>query len=429
MFTGVLKSRLNFKELKSFVKESVINYRKPVRVSFIVYLSLIILDTMKSLILCGLLIFLSLGTFCQTTFSCTASGTLCPCTSGATGEYYAGYFNDVHTFYTSTTVGLTRNESTIGYNIDNWGSISPPAAGSAANPETYSTRFSGRIYLAAGTYTFYLTSDDACYFFLGGNALIANPTSGNSFINNGGLHSPSTVSAIAIFTSNCLQDFKIHYGENTGNNRCVLEYESSGLSITRQVVPNGAMCACMSSSPLPVQLLKFYAQLKDDKVNLNWSTASELNNDYFTLFKSKDGLTWRELKKISGSGTSNRMINYSTDDPESCSGLNYYYLMQTDKDGTHKNYDIITIDVSNINNYVKIYPNPFHNKLTVVSSSEISGSADIFIHDAFGKLVSLPVFKRGKYTLEIDTEILMAGSYFLKVRTASGFTVKRLIKN
>ncbi|PBQ31933.1 hypothetical protein CNR22_09170 [Sphingobacteriaceae bacterium] len=384
---------------------------------------------MKSIILCVLLIFLSLRIFCQTTFSCTASGTLCPCSSGATGEYYSGYFNDVHTYFTATTVGLTRNESTIGYSTDNWGSIAPPASGSNASPETYSTRFSGRIFVAAGSYTFYLTSDDACYLFLGGNALIANPTSGNSFINNGGLHSPTTVSAVAIFTANCLQDFKIHYGENTGNNRCVLEYQSAGLSITRQVVPNGAMCACMSSSPLPIQLLKFYALLRDGSVNLNWSTASEMNNDYFTLFKSKDGLSWYELAQISGSGTSNRLVNYSVDDPESSTGLNYYYLRQTDKDGTSTNYDIITFDVSNRNNIVKIYPNPFQNKLTVLSSEPLSVPADIRIYDAFGSLINLPVFKTDKYALEIITDDLVAGTYFIKIKTSSGFIAKRLLKN
>lgn len=387
------------------------------------------LNKIKGLILFGLIVFSTTKTFCQTTFSCTASGTLCPCSSGATGEYYAGYFNDVHTFYTSTTVGLTRNESTIGYATDNWGSIVPPAAGSNANPETYSTRFSGRIFVAAGTYTFYLTSDDACYFFLGGNALIANPTSANSLINNGGLHSPSTASAVAIFTANCLQDFKIHYGENTGNNRCVLEYQAAGLSIARQVVPNGAMCACMSSSPLPIQLLKFYAQLRDGTVNLNWSTASELNNDHFTVFKSKDGMSWYELTQIPGSGTSNKMVNYSLDDPEICTGLNYYYLRQTDKDGTSKNYDIITFDVSNRNNFVKIYPNPFQNKLIVVSSTEISLTADILIHDAFGSLINLPILKVDKYTLEINTHELAAGTYVIKIKTASGIIAKRLLKN
>lgn len=383
---------------------------------------------MKGLLHCVALIFISTLSYSQTTFSCTAAGTLCPCGSGATGEYYSGYFNDVQTYFTTNTPGLTRNEGTINYNTNAWGTIVPPAGGSNANPDNYSTRFSGRIFLAAGTYTFYLTSDDACFFWLGSAALAANPTAGTSFINNGGLHSPATVSSVGIFTADCLQDFKIHYGENTGDNRAVLEYASTGLSIARQVVPNGALCACMSTAPLPIQLLNFSAKLHEGNVVLEWSTATEKNNKQFTVFRSTDGLDWSVVKEVPGAGTCTVRKNYSLLDSKSLRGINYYYLMQTDEDGATKKFDVISFDSGDPDNYIKVFPNPFQDKFVIVSSSKITNAEDLVIYDAFGNSLQVAVSRIDSYTLELNTSQLPGGSYSLKFKTAYGYIVKKLIK-
>jgi hypothetical protein len=367
--------------------------------------------------------------FAQTTFSCTSSGTVCPCASGVRAEYYSGYFNDVQTYFTTNSPGLTRTESVINYNVNNWGTIVPPAGGNNTNPEYFSTRFSGRIYLAAGTYTFYLTSDDACFLWLGPNALVANPTSGSAFINNGGLHSPATVASVAIFTANCLQDFKIHYGENTGDNRAILEYASTGLGITRRVVPNNVLCSCMSSYPLPVELLKFYAEYRENQIQLHWSTATEKNNDFFTLYRSADGENWEVLKQLPGAGNSLYKQNYTVTDPQPLPGLNYYYLAQTDHDGTSKRFHTIYFDLNDRENLVKVYPNPFQDKCEVVSSWPLrEDMSDIHLKDALGTTHQVIMRKKDKYTVELRTSELAPGKYTLHINTPEGRIVKKLIR-
>lgn len=385
------------------------------------------LEEMKrSLLFMGVLTAVSLTG--QTTFTCTSTGTVCGCTSGVTASYYSGYFNDVQTYFTSNTPGLTRTEGNVNYTVNNWGSIVPPAGGTTANPETFSTRFSGRIYLAAGTYTFYLTSDDGAYLWLGANALVTNPTTATSFINNGGLHSPATVSAVAIIPSNCLMDFKIHYGENTGDNRCALEYASTGLGIARRAVPNSVLCSCMSSGPLPIGLLDFSAKYKDGNLRLHWSTATETNNHHFTVYRSEDGRSWSVLKEVPGAGTSTVRNDYSIIDPDPSAGVNYYYLEQTDKDGTSEKFSVIVFDLDHKESFLKVYPNPFQDKCVVLSSSHIE-PADVSVYTCLGKPVSPDYIRISDYKVEIITTELQPGSYYVKVKTPDGYIVRRLFKN
>ena len=79
----------------------------------------------------------------------------CAGAPGLTGEFYAGYFNDTQPFFTNNTPALTRTDPQLNFNSgNNWGAILPPASGSAADPDQFSARFRGSLYIAqAGTYT------------------------------------------------------------------------------------------------------------------------------------------------------------------------------------------------------------------------------------------------------------------------------------
>lgn len=108
-----------------------------------------------------------------------------------------------------------------------------------------------------------------------------------------------------------------------------------------------------SFSPLPIKLLYFSGSYHDEKVFLNWKTASETNNDFFTLYKSININQISELDRILGSGNSNFPIEYSYIDyqPE-----NYYQLCQTDFDGKTECFGWIYIRLpEKIDSYTKIY--------------------------------------------------------------------------
>ncbi|MBO0359405.1 T9SS type A sorting domain-containing protein [Hymenobacter sp. BT186] len=172
--------------------------------------------------------------------------------SGLTAEYYAGYFND-NVSYFQRASPLRRLDPQVNFNsgdgITTWGDLSVVAGGSSTNYDNYSSRYRGSIYITtAGSYTFYLTSDDASYMWLDGAALA--PTTSNATINNGGLHSPTTV-ANTITLSAGAHDITVVFGENGGTNRLLLEYESTALGISRQAVPSSILCAGPATTNVP----------------------------------------------------------------------------------------------------------------------------------------------------------------------------------
>lgn len=102
--------------------------------------------------------------------------------------------------------------------------------------------------------------------------------------------------------------------------------------------------AYLEPIPLPVALLSFEGKNEGDKNKLKWVTASEHNNDYFTLEKSVDGKAFLEIGKIAGAGTSMQENYYSFNDVDFRNEINYYRLKQTDYDGTTVYTKTISID-------------------------------------------------------------------------------------
>ncbi len=90
-----------------------------------------------------------------------------------------------------------------------------------------------------------------------------------------------------------------------------------------------------SNGTLPIKLISFNATLANEKVNCTWETASETNNDYFTIERSKDGKSFEGLGNIKGQGNSNSNIRYSYTDNNPFFGISYYRLKQTDFDGKY----------------------------------------------------------------------------------------------
>lgn len=98
--------------------------------------------------------------------------------------------------------------------------------------------------------------------------------------------------------------------------------------------------------PLPVELLDFTVSNQKARNFIEWSTASEKNNDYFNLEYSNDGINWNSIEQIDGAGTTNNQQTYMTTHRDYENGINYYRLTQVDYDGTETKHEIISIDNS-----------------------------------------------------------------------------------
>lgn len=110
--------------------------------------------------------------------------------------------------------------------------------------------------------------------------------------------------------------------------------------------------------PLPVKLISFNAIFDNGKVDLSWSTASEVNNDFFTIEKSRDGKTFEEVSRVKGSGTSNSLMEYFDTDYEPFKGISYYRLKQTDFNGDETVSPVVPVNYIVKDDGFKIYPNP-----------------------------------------------------------------------
>lgn len=95
---------------------------------------------------------------------------------------------------------------------------------------------------------------------------------------------------------------------------------------------------------LPIELVSFDGKNEGKSNDLNWITATELNNQYFVIERSEDGLNWTQIGKINGSGTSHTAKKYSFKDYDFKNTLNYYRLSQVDYNGDFKKSGLIFID-------------------------------------------------------------------------------------
>jgi hypothetical protein len=180
------------------------------------------------------------------------------------------------------------------------------------------------------------------------------------------------------------------------------------------------------SSPLPVTLVSFEGEPINNAVQLKWTTASELNNDYFELEHSADGINFTKFTSLNGAGNSNQQKNYSAFHENPVLGKNYYRLVQVDFDGTKSVEGRIVVEMLP-ENEIQIFPNPSHDIITIGQVPE--GVTAIRCYDAAGKLVlTKEIVAINSVQLTISS--LAPGNYILKCIDKDGTIMgtQKLIK-
>ena len=167
---------------------------------------------------------------------------------------------------------------------------------------------------------------------------------------------------------------------------------------------------------LPVHIQKFEAQLIEDKVKLNWATESELNNDYFIVERSLDGIEWQQIGTLSGAGTSTQQHNYQHIDPNPIVGLNYYRLQQVDFDKNIQYSNIVAIEYNKETaEQVQVYPNPSSGQINIRVSDQTKLKY-LSVVDVLGQ----EVYSAQSATNSIDLSPLTAGIYWIKIQLQDG---------
>ncbi len=183
-------------------------------------------------------------------------------------------------------------------------------------------------------------------------------------------------------------------------------------------------------NPLPVSLLNFNAVAADKQVKINWSTSSEIDNDFFTVQKSLDGKSWSVIGIVNGIENSTQFTNYSSIDRAPVNGLQFYRLIQTDINGLSTTSNIVTVNLINgdiVPATVTLFPNPANN-IVNVNLSEMVSDATITVFNNMGMKVMELQNQSGKMFV-LDMTKFETGIYTIEVRHESGVNFSKILKN
>jgi hypothetical protein len=173
----------------------------------------------------------------------------------------------------------------------------------------------------------------------------------------------------------------------------------------------GAFALAATLSPLPIELIAFDATPRGDVVDLWWSTASEKDNERFTILRSADGERFTELFSVPGMGNSVVRTDYTAVDDAPLDGVSYYKLRQTDFDGTWTESHTVAVVRDRARGSLLAWPNPAADHLWLEGVGE--GTAVVRVFDALGRQVMSTVLPATEGPRRIGLDGLAQGRYTL----------------
>jgi hypothetical protein len=184
-------------------------------------------------------------------------------------------------------------------------------------------------------------------------------------------------------------------------------------------------------SALPIQLSSFEAQQIDQSVQIDFTVESQINNDYYTIWRRKEGGNSEKITTIAGDGNSNITKEYRYVDNNPIPGLSYYCLTQTDYDGFLTGYpakSVLFRPTSTID--LNIKPNPAVDviNLEVADQDGTYFNHHVKIYNVYGDEVFNKLFIGKDFDINIDISKFKKGSYVVSDKTNKANAVGKFIK-
>lgn len=217
----------------------------------------------------------------------------------------------------------------------------------------------------------------------------------------------------ASFDANISNGIKIGHHNGTKWDEYTASFTDGGMRYADITGYNNGFSPFMvgaGPNSLPINLLHFTAKPEQNQVHLNWQTASEQNNDFFTLEKSKDAHNWTPFFDTTGAGNSNVLLSYSHIDKNPYEGYTYYRLKQTDYNGDYSYSNILDVYSHKTTSSISLYPNPANDKLFVEGLDQ---NSSVELYGSLGVLVPLRVLYDGELRI-LDVSGLAKGIYVLQ---------------
>lgn len=252
------------------------------------------------------------------------------------------------------------------------------------------------------------------------------PVPGVTFLNNGnswlcefGPNTNLQPGTKVIFT---IQNMEIKDDKNYTDQKCshFISFLSSPANET--LADNAATSSFQTAvnGPLPVGLLNFDARLEgkgyDAKVDLRWTTTSEVDASHFIVERSQNALDWTEVTSVSAQGNTNTNTDYQAADEKPLAGKSFYRLKQIDRDNSFAHSGVRVIN-NEVEARVNIYPNPTSDQLNVQFSLEKDAQIEIKLLTVDGRVAKSILFngKPGSQVSELNIGELANGVYEVNI--------------
>jgi endonuclease I len=191
-----------------------------------------------------------------------------------------------------------------------------------------------------------------------------------------------------------------------------------------------------NTTTLPVDLVSFTGEKENNHVLLKWSTASEVNNDHFTIERSINLKQWKTAGTVNGAGNSSRKLNYLIQDPlpEALPEILYYRLRQTDFDGTFTYSKTVSVNTGkDVPVEFSVSPNPFSDVLRISFQHIPDGEMTVTVKNLMGsiyvkKKVHIEYGNQQYFDLN-DLGNIPGGIYLLQLEYGKQVSHYKLIKN
>ncbi len=230
------------------------------------------------------------------------------------------------------------------------------------------------------------------------------------------------VDGVIVWTNDGVDNRGLYW---TGAGNIIIGENMDGTGFDKPFLDN-LIIASVTNSALPIALKDFNAETRENSVVLNWVTASELNNDYFSVQRSEDGSNWETIHTVNASGNSTTTQEYQSEDQSPLLGQSYYRLMQTDYDGrTSYSKTASVYFESTAKNIITAYPNPTTDIIYLTSNTAWSGP--VMVINNMGQDVTTQIESTvvSNHQITINLSTLPDGFYFIKTPSNE---VKKILK-
>jgi hypothetical protein len=237
------------------------------------------------------------------------------------------------------------------------------------------------------------------------------------------------------FTPDFRQGFLSVMGASGSNTASAID--AAGASVVFNVsntVVIGRRQFLGSLAAIPVEFAEFNLERsgKSD-VFVKWSTATELNNQYFEVERSIDGRQFTSVAKVySQNGNSTTLQFYQYKDLNLAPAVYYYRIKQVDFDGSHAFSAVLSINLTENNRFSvnEVYPNPFSNKVHISINTAAATTLNLTMNDINGRIIKASEYKvnEGFNAVEFNTADLASGLYFITLKSQGETYTYKLIK-